>query len=683
MACTLLLRTGVRFVMLVKVYIDVMLYMYTCTCCICAWSYACFTFPVGREFDAIFVCTAQPVNQDYSPFDPVKSMCDPFMFNTIVTRPKSLLVVVGNPFRLRKIEQMTRLHKIEQATCDPPACWSEYLYQCWEGGTLLLSANLRGNLGACKQQLSELQGMMFQRAAEKVCRVSPKVVRKEEGKDGRKDTIMLDYGGGSKDAALQGNSWNLAYKKWVVVVPDEHVSGSCLRCKLDGYSAIPTQPGLKPIVIPSIDERRCAFDGATVMVEETKQLVAGRRTGKVVSVEQQGPVEPMICTVDPRNPLILVPVSGKNPRMVNLPDRAKAAEKDPKPTKQTAVEAVVTCYSPECLTGSVDAIPFKAAIDMFFIVQPLQWSVLERYPIGAVVGVLPKSPPLQLSEKILAVQHKVPQSPNFPRGTTSSSDVTPPLSHKPQFKTAMGIRDHAGRCNVAFSVESKKSHFTMAVHVSNVVDLVSGIEEFKKKRFNEWCASHPVLPPEVLQACDFSERPIQKAITVEFKVEETMSVFSVSRKSMLLARPSVKLVSIQETVVQCSSMLAMSDAEYILLSLQTGPAADGRLVQGTAMSVHDALTILYCTAEYHHRTRHGHGGYPLLEMTSYEYPETEKMVNELLTMANSEVAKIIARAFPDRALLVTQAIPDHSQKVAHDFSEDLALLPEPAVYPWL
>ena len=324
------------------------------------------------------------MNEDYSPFDLVKSICDPYMFNTIITRPKSLFFVVGNPFRL---------HKIQQKMPDSPACWLEYLYQCWEGGSLLLSAKLREDLGACKKQLGELEELMFQRAAGKLHGMGPKAhgSRKEKGKDWKKDSIMLQYSGDSKDTAVQGNGWNLGEEKQVMVVKDEEISGLCLECKLNGYSAIPTKPS-KPVVIPSIDERRCAFDGAIVMVEETEWLVTGKRTGRVVSVKRQGPVEPMICTVDPISPLILVPVSGRNPNMVNLPDRSKG-EADPKPTKETAVKAVVKCYSPDCLTRSVDAIPFKAASDMFFIVQPLEWLMQERYPVGAVVGVLPKCPP--------------------------------------------------------------------------------------------------------------------------------------------------------------------------------------------------------------------------------------------------------------------------------------------------
>ena len=619
------------------------------------------------------------MNEDYSPFDPVKSMCDPYMFNTIITRPKSLLVAIGNPFRLRKIEQWTP---------DIPACWSEYLCQCWEGGSLLLSARLRQNPGAYKKQLGKLEeDVFFQTTANKLLRVVPMAVEKEEDKGGEIDTMMLRFSSNSKAAAIQSSGWKLGEEKEVLVVTGKQVSGLRMECKLDRYTAIPTDPTQRPIVIPSIDKRRCAFDGATVVVEETGQWVCGRWTGKVVSVIRQGPVEPMICSVDPLNPLILLPVNGKNPKLINLPVRTEA-EKELKLTNEPCTEAMVKCYSPECPTHSVDAIPFKAACDLFFIVQPLEWSVQERYPLGAVIGVLPKSSPLGLAEKILAVQHKVLDAPNLlPDTAASNKIVAPPASSlsKPQFEASIGFRDTAGKCNVTFSVEAKKNHYTVAVHVSNVADLMSGMEDFKTNVSNEWSASHPVLPPDVVHACDFSKTPIQKAITVEFKVEKPMSTFGrVARKNLMVAQPSVKLVSIQETVVQCSNMLSMSDAEYILRSLQTGPAAEGKLARGTAMSVHDALAILYCTAEHLHKTRHGHSGYPLLEMASYEFPETEKMVNELLTRANGEVAKMTSKAFPDRALLVTQGLPDHSRKeIVQLFSEDLGLLPEPAIYPWL
>ena len=601
------------------------------------------------------MCTAEPVNQDYSPSDPVKSMCDRYMFNTIITRPKSLIVAIGNPFRLCKVEK--------KMLKESPACWSEYMYQCWEGDSFLLSAALREDLGACKNQLDKLKELMFQMATNKL-HISNQAKDKEERND--EYAILEDYRKG------QSSGWKLGEVTHVEVeVMGKEDLLLCKECKLDGYRAIPKDPHLEPFIIPTVDNRRCAFDGAIVLVKEVGRSEDGR-TGKVVIVEEQGAVDPIICTVDPLNPLILVPVSGKNPKMVNQPEGTEAEEV----IKSTGTEAIVKYYRPECLQQSVDAIPYEAAIDMFFVVQPLEWSVEERYPIGAVVGVLPKRPPLQLAEKTLAIQHKLPTPSNF--STTASSSGTSPLP-KPhvQFKTAIGIRDPAGRCTCCFSVEIEKNHFTVAVHISNISELVSEMEEYKESKFSEWFASHLILPHHVVQASDFSENQIQKSITVMFRVKGIVP----TQKDMLTAQLSITPMSVKETVAQCSTMLSMCDVEDVLLSLQKGHIGDRKLKQRTAVSCIDALAILYGTAEYHHKIRLGHAGYPLLELASCEFPETEKMVNELLTMANSEAAMKIANTFPDQALLVNQEA-DHSEEgSSKDIFPSLAVLP--AIYPRL
>ena len=612
----------------------------------------CFCYSVGREFEAVFVCTAEPVNKDYSPSDPVKSMCDRYMCNTIITRPKSLLVAVGNPFRLRKIEQ-----KMAE---ENPVCWSEYIYQCWERDSLLLSATLRENIGACKKQLDELKELMFQKATSKL-HISPQATVNDEGRDENADNIVQRY------KRVQNSGWKLG-----LTCVEVEVTGKqdlLTECKLDGCRAIPSKdPHLEPFLIPTVDERKCAFDGAIVLVKEVGRTEDGR-TGKVVRVEKQGAVDPMICTVDHLNPLILVPVSGKNPKMVNQTEDTDAEGA----IKCTSAEAMVN--SPGCITHSVDGIPFKAAINMFFIVQPQEWSVRERYPVGAVVGVLPKRPPLQLAERILAIQHKLPSSSQISTPTASSRPSTHSRLGKPhaQFKTAICIKDLSGRCTSAFSVETKKNYFTVAVHVSNVIELVSAMEEYKEKRFKEWCASHLLLPQHVVEACDFSENHIQKAITVMFKIEGPVCTTGTTQKDMLTAELSITLMSIQETVVQCRTVLGMSDVEDILVSLQRGHIGDRKLKQRTAESCIDALAILYGTAEYHHKTRLGHGGYPLLELESYDFPETGKMVNEILTMANSEAAKVIAKTFPNEALLM-------NQEVDHVKEQSISLAVLPAIY---
>lgn len=610
------------------------------------------------------MCTAQPVNVDYSPFDPVKSMCDQYVFNTIITRPKLHLVAVGNPFRLRKIEENSK----------PPACWTEYLFQCWEWGSLTLSAKLQEGLEskqeACTEQVAALESLMFQSVANKMRRTHPK--------EKKVDTILLGYSGLSQETAVQGGGWKLGEEKQIVVVKGKQYS-SLTRCKLDGDKAIPVKPGLKPFSILSVDERRCALDGAIVMVEEAGNTLSGRH-GKVVSVEQQGSADPIICTVDSLSPLILLPVSGKNPKLFNLPVRNEAVKKS-QSTKETPIEAVVESYSPQYLKHSTDAIPFKLAHSMFFIVQPQEWSVQERFPVGAVIGILPKYPPLQLAELVLAIQHKA--STKHPTTTATKSKTCPPPlpSVKSDVITAIGIQHPTMECSFTFSVVAKENHFILAVHVSNVVSRMEGFE----KSFSVCSASQPVLPTNVIEACDFSKNPIQTAITVEFKVEGKNSIsVAASRRDMMVTELTVTPIAVRESVVHCNNILTASDAEDIILVLQRGPVANRRLVLGPTLGVHDVITILYSAAESQHKARHGHNGYSLLEMASLDYPETGKMVNELLTMANSEVAQKIIEAFPDGSLLKTQVLPDHmKEEITELYSEDLCLLPEPAIYPWL
>ena len=75
----------------------------------------------GREYRAIFVCTSEPVNPDGSSANPTKSVCDKFVFNTVITRAQSLVVAVGNPYRLFKIEKMSPNGR---------GCWKEYVKHC-------------------------------------------------------------------------------------------------------------------------------------------------------------------------------------------------------------------------------------------------------------------------------------------------------------------------------------------------------------------------------------------------------------------------------------------------------------------------------------------------------------------------------------------------------------------------
>ena len=87
----------------------------------------------GQEYRTLFISTCEPTERDGSTRNPTKSICDPFVFNTVITRAKSLIVSVGNPYLLLAIEK----HMIDKYG-DIGRCWSKYIMACVHHGTLIV-----------------------------------------------------------------------------------------------------------------------------------------------------------------------------------------------------------------------------------------------------------------------------------------------------------------------------------------------------------------------------------------------------------------------------------------------------------------------------------------------------------------------------------------------------------------
>ena len=103
----------------------------------------------------MFLSTTEPVDGDGNTTNPTKSPCDPYVFNTVLTRSKSLVVVVGSPLALLKIEG--HMKKIYGRKAE---CWSNYLRLCLEKNTLIVPAVVKPNE---KEQFEfELQTALFE-----------------------------------------------------------------------------------------------------------------------------------------------------------------------------------------------------------------------------------------------------------------------------------------------------------------------------------------------------------------------------------------------------------------------------------------------------------------------------------------------------------------------------------------
>ena len=81
---------------------------------------------IGQEFDVLIMSTVESVYSDGRPFDPLKSLAHSAVFNTAITRARSLVIAIGNPDTLRRSE-----HSIEGSS----RCWDLFISTCEQSRT--------------------------------------------------------------------------------------------------------------------------------------------------------------------------------------------------------------------------------------------------------------------------------------------------------------------------------------------------------------------------------------------------------------------------------------------------------------------------------------------------------------------------------------------------------------------
>ena len=89
----------------------------------------CFVYHnIGREFQALFISTIEPLDASGRSTNPTKSLCDKYVFNTVLSRTKSLVVAVGNPYALLKTEEKMGDY----------GCWKTYISHCIDNKTFYI-----------------------------------------------------------------------------------------------------------------------------------------------------------------------------------------------------------------------------------------------------------------------------------------------------------------------------------------------------------------------------------------------------------------------------------------------------------------------------------------------------------------------------------------------------------------
>ena len=100
--------------------------------------------PTGQEYDVLYISTCEPTHPNGETRNPTKSTCDPFVFNTAITRARSLIVAFGNPYLLLAIEKHMHI-KHMHLKYKSGHCWSQYIKMCLYQKTLIIPNSVAGH----------------------------------------------------------------------------------------------------------------------------------------------------------------------------------------------------------------------------------------------------------------------------------------------------------------------------------------------------------------------------------------------------------------------------------------------------------------------------------------------------------------------------------------------------------
>ena len=505
-------------------------------------------FSVGREFRAVFISALEGTTVSGAALNPTKSICDPYVFNTIITRAQSLVVCVGNPFLLLSIESHTGQKQ----------CWREYLKRCLEVSSLKISPQCRNAFGDCQSTIQALYLKVFGDLQSFLASPQRKV------DDSIGDSILDAYkrafqslpqcrklkvtlgriaNGDTGYTVVEEDKGNFSEDEEILTSNDPSSIECYLHC--DSYRlswAIPIDPNQDPIKIQGIDNRRKAFDGARVQVNLYKDI---ERSGYVTSIVKQGPDRQFICTVDAYNSIMFNPIDQKNPRFVNLPGLSRSlllkagnvrTIKKELEVKQHSVAVFDSTYFSKSsneeereIPQIKDVIPLSIARRLLFVVWYLSWETTKRYPLGVVVAALPKGLTFFHAERMLCMRYNI-SAPNLPTIETEISATSEVVGMENVYNGALMIE----QLDVAFSIESLSkskdsiTQYVLGVHVPNVAKFLSmgsNIDKLARDRGTSLrnCGpdykQHPMLPPSAVKKWSFCCGESLNAISASCRIQ--------------------------------------------------------------------------------------------------------------------------------------------------------------------
>ena len=627
------------------------------------------------------------------PCDSIKSICNEYVFNTVVTRARSLVCVAGNPFLLMHMGSGFKTN-----------CWIEYVRKCLQCDSLHVDSQLAQSQ---EQSLTTILELLFKKVgimesltevAEEDCQEFDAIIERYiDELQKRKDYKVAKN-------LIQGPTGEF---KWVEEKGADSKDGqptctdskNIVWCKLNcsnfrQVTATPLNRPGEPLQLKGLPNRRCGFHGDVVRINLSKKCVLlDEQTENAIHTTHFG--EAFVCRVSPKNPILFYPIDNRYPNFVNLP----MLSRDQKASGE------VICFDPKSINNVPkvnDFIPMKCAVKMVFVVKFLGWKKDSLYPLGIIVGALPSAQSPFVADLILRISNRVPPAkfPPFSVETTEGSNTKPTSKRTPGntkhtskrtpgntkhtskrtpvFEDAftidpMGATDHddALTCRLIMDDKINKCQvFEIGIHITDVQKFIPQNGELDKLacqrgcsfyRSSDSCVSH-MLPEDlvdsVLSFSLGSQRSAQSVIT-SFTIQDGRMT-SVSKPKFV------------ESLVTSSLELTYMEAEnYLCHELILFPTDHSLHVRENMFNAKfpehpplcEKLRVLWKAAMFLRKDRLGeHGAYSFQVKDGQEIcPEAHYLVEEMMIWANSNVAERIYRSLPMCSIIRAQEGPSEEQ----------------------
>jgi len=653
---------------------------------LCSVLSAVYVYVTGREFRAIFICMIEKTKDDGSAADAVRSICNQYVFNTVITRAQSLVVCVGNPFLLLSIEKKrsTPGYSIH--------CWREYIKRCLMTFSLQLSplcydkveeSVVQKNICKLYSEVYEDFNLSFDHSSE----VSDSILQayKQAYQKALQNAKVII---GTMESGDTGYVLQKGYSQFAGVPEDAPMEGTPIECYLEcktyrNCTAFPLDGKKLPITIQGLNNRRCALEGARVKVRVYKD---SDRCGRVCKVVEQSPQRKFVCRVDAYNAISFCPIDRKNPKLFNLPGLSREILKRisdhdviEKELKKSQCAVTIFDSASFCEDGEIkdiplikDVIPFSIAKKFLFVVWYLRWTSKHRYPLGVVIAAMHKGLTLYHGERLLLAHHCINTS--CVNDLDDGEDVkvpAPDLCYDHAFTIdppeALAFDD-------ALTLEPVTSDdgecYQLGVHITNVGGALKKGSEVDKGAVERATAVYgsklskiyfPLLPNRVRDALSLIKDEEKPVISYTCQVHINDNNVSIVPNS----------ISIHESSVKSRARLTYEEAQCLLTGKHDTSLSEkvrnynSTIIRNSACGLEQRLTLLLQISEsfFKNRVQSDDMDYSIEDVDKLSSPQAHFLVSELMVWANRIAAEHILTAFPKFALLRRQKPPNKEQLV--------------------